>query len=69
MIMAVSVQIPTVKPAPKPVGMRTGKHTQSATPHTIFRHAELQPLRKYFIVKIKINQSNMKNSMTIFFIQ
>ena len=32
--MAVSVQIPTVKPAPNLMGMRTGKHTHSATPHT-----------------------------------
>jgi hypothetical protein len=39
MTVAVLVQIPTVKPAPKPVGMRTGKHTQSATPHTSGRCA------------------------------
>ncbi len=37
--MAVLVQIPTVKPAPKPMGMRTGKHTYSATPHTSGRYA------------------------------
>ncbi len=34
--MAVLVQIPTVKPAPNFVGMRTDNHTQSATPLTIF---------------------------------
>lgn len=32
--MAVLVQISTVYPAPKPVSTRTGKLTQSATPHT-----------------------------------
>ena len=36
--MAVLVQIPTAKPAPTPVGMRTGNHTHSATPLTIFRY-------------------------------
>lgn len=35
--MAVLVQIPTVKPAPNLVGMRTENHTQTATPLTIYR--------------------------------
>ncbi len=32
--MAVLVQVPAVRAAPKPVGTRTGKYTHSATPQT-----------------------------------
>lgn len=49
--MAVLVKIPTVKPAPTPMGMRTENHTQSAMPLTIFRVCTFPT----FCRKIRIN--------------
>jgi hypothetical protein len=53
MIMAVLVQIPTVCPAPKPVGTRTGKRTHSATPHTISRCCTTVWSLRYYIITYK----------------